>query len=152
MRNETWSKIQLHGNLELKNLMELYTLILRTNLEYFLESIVYILYIVSKFRKSKVQRFKWFVNQSWNEEVMAIWRQLHQVGRSFRNSTYEFKIHFKITPISNSPTTTLMFLLLYLENCIYSTYEFEIHFEMTRISNSPTATLMFRLLYLENCI
>ena len=94
MGNEAWSKIQLHGNLELKNLMELYTLILRTNLEYFLESIVYILYIVSKFRKSKVQRFKRFVNQSWNEEVMVIWRQLHKAGGSFRKLAKLRKMNF----------------------------------------------------------
>ena len=53
--------------LELKNLMTLYTLTFRTNLEHFLESIIYILYIVSKLGKSKVQRFKWFANRSWNE-------------------------------------------------------------------------------------
>ena len=83
--NEAWSKIQLHGNLELKNLMSLYTLTLRKNLEHFLESIIYILYIVSKLGKSGVQHFKRFANRSWNKEVMAIWRQLHQVGGSFRN-------------------------------------------------------------------
>ena len=74
------------------------------------------------------------------------------ISKWFRNSTYEFEIHFEMTPIPNSPTATLMFHLLYPGNCIYLTYEFEIHFEMTRISNSPTATLMFRLLYLGNCI
>ena len=85
MGNEAWSKIQLHGNLELKNLMALYILTLRTNLEDFLESIVYILYIVLKFGKSGVQRFKQFANWSKNEEVMAIWIQLYQAGGSFRN-------------------------------------------------------------------
>ena len=85
MRNEAWSRIQLHGNSELKNLMAIYTLTLRTNLEHFLKSIIYILYIFSKLGKSAVQRFKRFANRSWNEEVMAIWRQLHQTGVSFRN-------------------------------------------------------------------
>ena len=74
------------------------------------------------------------------------------ISKWFRNSTYEFEIHFEMTLISNSSTATLMFHLLYLGNCIYSTYEFEIYFEMTPISNSPTTTLMFRLLYLGNCI
>ena len=152
MGNEAWSKIQLHGNLELKNLMALYTLTLRTNLEHFLESIVYILYIVSKLRKSAVQLFKRYANRSWNKEVMAIWRQLRKVEGPFQNSTYEVEIQFEMTPILNSPTATFMFHLLYLGNCIYSTYEFKIHFEMTPISNSPNVTLMFRLLYLENCI
>ena len=56
----------------------------RTHLEYFLESILYIPYIVSKLGKSEVQRFKRCTNQSWNEEFMAIWRQLHQAKRQFR--------------------------------------------------------------------
>ena len=58
MRNEAWSKIQLHGNLELKNLMVLYILTLRINLDQFLEFIIYILYIVSKLGKLGLQRFK----------------------------------------------------------------------------------------------
>ena len=81
-----------------KNLMALYTLTLRTNLEHFLESIIYILYIVSKLGKSGVQRFKRFANWRWNEEVMAIWRQLHQAGGSFRN---DFKIQ-----LMNSKSTS----------------------------------------------
>ena len=36
----------------------------------------------------------------------------------FGNTTYEFEIHFKMTPIPNSPTTTLMFRLLYPEYLI----------------------------------
>ena len=56
-----------------------------TNLEHFLESIVYIISIVSKLRKSKVQHFKRCANRSLNEEVMTIWRQLHQAENEFRN-------------------------------------------------------------------
>ena len=56
----------------------------RTHLEYFLESILYIPYIVSKLGKSEVQRFKRCANRSWNEEVMAIGRQPHQAKRQFR--------------------------------------------------------------------
>ena len=92
MGNEAWSKIQLHRNLELKNLMAIYTLKLRTNLKHFPESILYILYVVLKLGKSGVQHFKHYTYWSWNEEVMAIWRQLHQVEGSFWNSTYEFEI------------------------------------------------------------
>ena len=40
------------------------------------------------------------------------------ISKWFRNSTYEFEIHFEMTPISNSPTATWMFHLLYLGNCI----------------------------------
>ena len=57
----------------------------KTNLEHFLESIVYILYIVSKLEKSRVQRFKQCANWSWNEEAMVIWRQLQQAENEFRN-------------------------------------------------------------------
>ena len=58
---------------------------LRTNSEYFLESILYILDIILNLRKSKVQLFKQCADQSWNEEVMAIWKQLHKAKWSFRN-------------------------------------------------------------------
>ena len=71
------------------NLMETYTLTLRTNFEYLTESILYILYSFSKIGKLGVQRFKRCTNRSWNEEVMVIWRQLHQVEGSFQN---DFKI------------------------------------------------------------
>ena len=81
--------------------MALYTLTLRTNLEHFMESIIYILYIISKLGKSGIQCFKWFANRSWNEEVMAIWRQLHQAKGSFRNSTYDFEIQ-----LMNSKSTS----------------------------------------------
>ena len=54
--------IKLHRNLELKILMALYTLTLMKNLEHFLESIIYILYIVLKLGKSGVQLFKWCAN------------------------------------------------------------------------------------------
>ena len=94
MGNEAWSKTQLHGNLELKNLMALYNLNLRTNLDHFLESIVYILYIVLNLGKSGVQRSKRCANQSWNEEVMVIWRHVHQVGGSFQN---DFEIQLMIS-------------------------------------------------------
>ena len=67
---KTWQ----HGNLELKNLVVIYTLNLRINLEYLPESILYILYIILNLGKSKVQRFKWCANWSWNEEVMTIGR------------------------------------------------------------------------------
>ena len=39
----------------------------------------------------------------------------------FRNSTYEFEIQFKMSSISNLPTATLVFSLLYLDNCTYGT-------------------------------
>ena len=101
-----------------QNLVATYTLNLRTNLEYFLESILEILYIFSKLKKSGVQLFKQCTNWSWNEEIMVIWRQLRKVKGPFRNPTYEFEIQFEMTPISNSPTASLMFYLLYLRNCI----------------------------------
>ena len=44
-----------------------------------------ILYLVSKLGNSGVQRFKRYMNQSWNKEVMAVWRQPHQAVRKFRS-------------------------------------------------------------------
>ena len=41
--------------------------------------------------------------QSW--KVISKW---------FWNSTYEFETHFEMTPILNSPTSNLMFCLIYL--------------------------------------
>ena len=56
-----------------------------THFEYFLESISFILYVVSKLRKLGVQRLKRCMNWSWNEEVMAIWRQPRKAERKFLN-------------------------------------------------------------------
>ena len=67
-----------------QNLVATYTVTLKTNLAYFLKSILDIPYISLKLRKLEVQYFKWCINRSWNEEVMAIWRQLHQAERQFR--------------------------------------------------------------------
>ena len=46
------------------------------------------------------------------------WRTISKFNLWIWNPTYEFKIQFEMNPISNSPTTTLMFHLLYLKNCI----------------------------------
>ena len=48
-------------------------------LEHFPKSIFYMLYTISKLRKSKIQRFKPCTIWSWNEEDMAFGRQLLQV-------------------------------------------------------------------------
>ena len=56
----------------------------KDNLEHFLESIIYILYIILKLEKLGVQRFKRCAIWSWNEEVMAVWRQLHKAEEEFR--------------------------------------------------------------------
>ena len=52
-------------------------------LEHFMELNLYILYVVSKLGKSKIQRFKWYTNQSLNEEVIAIGSQSHQAEGQF---------------------------------------------------------------------
>ena len=54
-----------------------------THFEYFLESMSCIL-------KSEIQRFKWCVNRSWNEEVIAIGSQSHQAEGQFRS--YEISL------------------------------------------------------------
>ena len=47
-----------------QNLVIAYTLTLRTNLEHFKESILYIIYIILKLGKSGVQNFKHYANWS----------------------------------------------------------------------------------------
>ena len=52
-------------------------------LEHFPKSIFYILYTISKLRKSRIQCFKRCVIRSWNEEVTAIEsRSLQSVAKS----------------------------------------------------------------------
>ena len=156
MGNEAWSKIQLHGNLELKNLMTLYILNLRTNLEHFLESITYILYIVSKLGKSKVQ------NASNSLQIRAKMKKLWP----FEDNCTKLEGHFEMiskfnlwirNPLRND--TNFKFTHCHFDVPPPLPWELhlfdlwiQIHFDMTPISNSPTTTLMFRLLYLENCI
>ena len=48
-----------------------------------MESISCILYFLPKLEKLGVQCFKWCMNWSSNEEVMAVWRQPHQVVWKF---------------------------------------------------------------------
>ena len=72
----------------------------KENLENFLESNSYMLYIISKIRKLGVQRFKRCAIWSWNEEVMAIWRRLHKVEEEFRidiSWCENFRIDFALT-------------------------------------------------------
>ena len=52
-------------------------------LEHFLKSNLYMLYVVSKIRKSIIQCFKRFANRSWNEEVRAIGRRSLQAEGQF---------------------------------------------------------------------
>ena len=59
-------------------------------LEYFPKSIFYILYTISKLRKSRIQRFKPYTIWSWNEEDRAFGRQLYQAKGQFR--TMEIKV------------------------------------------------------------
>ena len=132
MRNDHYGvrkKARKHGKWGMKqdlttwkfrtqNLVVTYTLTLRTNFEYFPKSIIY------RFEAQEVKspmlqtlcksKLKW---RSYGhlKTFTPSWRV---ISKWFRNSTYEFEIHFEMTPISNSPTVTLMFRLLYLGNCI----------------------------------
>ena len=54
-----------------------------TLLEYFPKSIFYMLYTISKLRKSRSQHFKLCMIWSWNEEDMAFGRQLLQACAKF---------------------------------------------------------------------
>ena len=53
-------------------------------LEHFPKSIFYMLYTISKLRKSRIQLFKPCTIWSWNEEDMAFGTQLHQAEGQFR--------------------------------------------------------------------
>ena len=55
-------------------------------LEYFPKSIFYILYTISKLRKSRIQRFKPCTIWSWNEEVTAFERWLLQAEGRIQQS------------------------------------------------------------------
>ena len=63
-----------------------------TLLEHFPKSIFYILYIISKLRKSRIQRFKPCTIWSWNEKDMAFGRQLHQAEGQFRTPLCKVRI------------------------------------------------------------
>ena len=113
MGNEAWSKIQLHGNLELKNLMTVYTLNLRINLEYFSKSILYMLYIVSKLRKSGAQRFKCV---QIGAEMKKLW--------PFKNNYAKLKGHFEMNSKFN----------LWIRNSLWNDANFEFthcHFDVS---------------------
>ena len=62
-------------------------------LENFLKSNLYMLYVVSKIRKSKIQCFKRFVNRSWNEEVRAIGSRSLQAEGQFHRAAKWFRSH-----------------------------------------------------------
>ena len=53
-------------------------------LEHFQNFIFYMLYTISKLRKSRIQLFQPCTIWSWNEEDMAFGRQLHQAEGQFR--------------------------------------------------------------------
>ena len=94
-RNLTWSNFTWLCEIQKESKF-------RTNLEYFIESILYILSIVLKLGKSKVQRFKRCANWSWNEEAMVIWRQLQQAENEFRNPFSALRnFHKPIYPLRN---------------------------------------------------
>ena len=59
-------------------------------LEHFPKSNFYILYTISKLRKSRIQQFKPCTIWSWNEKDRAFGRQLHQAEGQFR--TMEIKV------------------------------------------------------------
>ena len=108
-----------------QNLVATYIVTLKTNLAYFLKSILDIPYISSKLRKSKVQYFKWCTIRSWNEEVMAIWRQLHKAKGPFRN---DFKIQLmnsksnsKLPQFQIHPLPLWCFASSTFGNCILGT-------------------------------
>ena len=74
------------------------------------KSIFYMLYTISKFRKSRIQRFKPCTIWSWNEEDMAFGSQLLQACAKFSHNTLccaKFAQHFQN---SHSPCVVRIFL------------------------------------------
>ena len=63
-------------------------------LEHFLKFNLYMLYVVLKIRKSTIQCFKRFANQSWNEEVRANVSRSLQAEGQFRRAAKWFRSHF----------------------------------------------------------
>ena len=61
-------------------------------LEHFPKSIFYIIYTISKLRKSRIQRFKPCTIWSWIEKDMAFGRQLHQAEGQFRTPLFKVRI------------------------------------------------------------
>ena len=73
-------------------------------LEHFPKSIFYILYTISKLRKSRIQCFKLCTIWSWNEEDMAFGRQLHHLEKiSQGDFLHGAKFGPFIFPISKIP-------------------------------------------------
>ena len=107
-----------------QNLVATCTLTLKQTLEHFPKSILGKLYIFRSLEvrnptlqticKSELKRRSYgclkIIVQSWRT-----------ISKSFQNSTYEFKIQFEMTPISNSHAATLIFHLFCFENCILGT-------------------------------
>ena len=94
----------------------------------------YVYYIFFlKLGKSGVQHFKRCMNRSWNEEVMAIWRQSHQAKRKFRNCeislrkfrSYEINLQ-KFCKVFRSCETTCKHMC--------ATSQFKFHFRTMRIT------------------
>ena len=89
-----------------QNLIVIYSLTLRTNLEHFSESILYI-HIFFKAWEVKSptlqtmckSKLKWRSYGHLNTTVQS-WKT---ISKLFRNSTYEFKIQFEITQFRSHP-------------------------------------------------
>ena len=88
-------------------------------LEHFPKSILYMLYTISKVRKSRIQRFKPCMIWSWNEEDMTFVRQLLQACVKFaqhlllvRNSHQPMRLWCKISSVL--PTSNEIFSYVFL--------------------------------------
>ena len=121
MDNEAWRKlIKFAWKFGIQNLVVTCTLNLRWNLEHFLKSILGMLFIVSKLRKSGVQNFKWCANWSWNEEVMA-----------FEDNCAELKDYFEMISKFN----------LWIQNLIRKDPNFELTHYYFGVLPSPPQEL-----------
>ena len=112
-------------------------------LEHFLESNLYMLYVVSKLRKSKIQCFKRYTIQSWNKGVTSIAsRSLQAEGRILHGC--------EITLLPRNDFATILhsaveFPLKFLDSC--DTLEAEhrkLKANFAALWNQPFAAKWFR--------
>ena len=114
-------------------------------LEHFEKSIFYMLYTISKLRKSRIQRFKPCTIWSWNEEDMAFGRQLLQACAKFAQH-----LEIRTTPpgrttIPNSHNPCVVRILLYfcrLHFRSFLMYFFDVISFLILVTNQSQALLL----------
>ena len=104
-------------------------------LEHFMESNLYMLYVVSKLRKSTIQCFKWCAIRSWNEGVTAIGSRLLQAeGRILHGCEITLLLRNHFAAILHN---AMKFLLKFPDICNRHFWIFCFRFFMSKSPFSP---------------